>query len=649
MSYVGLPNVGIYDYFIYTDAFDSNKIKARNSATGKIDFNHATDFGNVFNSCVNALTSGGSIYLDSGTFLTTTSCIIKNFISVIGQGGSTVIKLANSVNGGTHVMATPSVDSMTGTDDPAGANVVHDVTLRDFVIDGNKANNATGGCGLKKYAYGWSMDNIQIRFAKSHGLVSEWAATAGVAVAGQRGMEDYNSRIHVMRCDGKGIYWRGPHDAHFVNCLSFGHGLENWHIQSGTGFSGGSSLVQCHTWSGSTVTPSDSLWIDNSFCNAAAISLEGAHDAGKAALHLTSSAKLVGSNVWCFASDIGMLIESDFNNIHGYVSGVDSIGCSVQSDHNNLDINIVDMVDTGGYGLVVGASGNSVAYNRIRARTSKINDYHVSWDNASNANNSLEISSVIDTSETMFNNLSNLNTATNNVRVHSVGPGTHNYSPIALGAAKRMSERKWGTWSGFSGTAGDGIFSAFTQTTSGAHGLTYPTGRYVRWTTPAAAGTTNNAGILYNTPLTVRGWNPRLKVRFKLNEVTNNRLWIGFQTSTSVNPTLDTELNTKSGIYFGKRSTDTSWVWMHNNASGTALYTNVTGNPAPDTNVHTIEIAANDASSRFEVMYDNTTYQDITSQIPAQSTQLTVVAQVQPSAAEAKILDVFYIEMETDK
>jgi hypothetical protein len=421
-------NVGDYDFFIFIDTTDSNKIKAFNGATGRIDFSHATDFGNVFNSCVTALgATGGKIEIDSGEFLTTTSCIFKNFITVIGQGMNTIIKLANGVNGGTHVMATPNVDSMAGTNDANGVNVIHGVRIKDFVIDGNKANNATAGCGLNKYGYNWVMTNIQIHHTKSHGIMSEWGSFGGAhAEVGGVAMSDHNSLLHVWRPDGKGIYWRGPHDSQFDNCIVYGAGLENWHIQSGTGFSGGSSLSQCHTYTAGMLTPSDSMFIDNSFCSAVSLSLEGAHDTGKAALHLTDSAKMVGTNIWCFASEIGMLIESDFNNIQGYISGVEGIGCSVQTDHNNLDINIVDMVTAGGFGLVVGASGNPVSYNRIRARTSKINDTHLSWDNASNADNSLELISVVDTGETDCTTLANINQVTNNFKAFSIGPGTKN-------------------------------------------------------------------------------------------------------------------------------------------------------------------------------------------------------------------------------
>lgn len=412
-----------YDYFVY----NNGSMYVAVDSAGTVVSSHATDFGVPMNAAIAALpTTGGIVEMSNGIHLTTTNIITKNYLTLRGAGASTIIKLANGVNSGRHVIITPNVDTMAGTADANGPNVIHDVTLQNFVIDGNKANNPTGGCGIKKYSYGWTIENVSIQNCKSHGIQSEWTDIGGVAEPGGRGMEDFVKTLMVMRCDGKGIYWRGPHDAQFVGCISFGHGLENWHIQSGTGFSGGSTLVQCHTWSGSTVAPSDSLFIDNSFASGSNLILEGAHDSGKAALHLTASAKLVATNVWCFASDIGMLIESDFNSIEGYVSGVESIGCSVQRDHNNLELNIVDMVGTTGYGLVMGASGRAVLYNRVKARTSKINNYHCSWDNASNASNDVQLTMVVDTGETAFNNVGNVNQTTNNIKVYPTGPGTLN-------------------------------------------------------------------------------------------------------------------------------------------------------------------------------------------------------------------------------
>lgn len=73
-------------YTIYKDVNDADKVKARNNHTGVVDFTHATDIGNVINSCIGALpsslilpgspagngdpishTGGGTIYISNDT------------------------------------------------------------------------------------------------------------------------------------------------------------------------------------------------------------------------------------------------------------------------------------------------------------------------------------------------------------------------------------------------------------------------------------------------------------------------------------------------------------------------------------------------------------------------------------------------------
>lgn len=214
--------------------------------------------------------------------------------------------------------------------------------------------------------------------------------------------------------------------------------------------------------------------------------------------------------------------------------------------------------------------------------------------------------------------------------------------------AKKFSEKKWGIWSASANGGGDGMFSGgMTGIGSAAFISVYANGRGVSYTSAGASG--DNAGFRYGASLVYRGWNPRLVIRFRLGQTTNERSWFGFQTSTGTDPTGDTELNSKTGFYVGHRSTDTNFVIMHNDGSATALYDNVTGSPPIDTNIHKIEIMADDANTRFRVSFDGGAWQDITAQIPAQQTIMTVVAQVEASAAEAKVIDLFYVQIEQDK
>jgi Right handed beta helix region len=71
MSYLGLPNTQASDWLIFKDAYDSNKIKARNGRTGKIAYNHATNLDNVLTDIISNITPAGTpteIELATGDF-----------------------------------------------------------------------------------------------------------------------------------------------------------------------------------------------------------------------------------------------------------------------------------------------------------------------------------------------------------------------------------------------------------------------------------------------------------------------------------------------------------------------------------------------------------------------------------------------------
>src|ERR1043165_8166346 len=115
------------DYFVFIDAADSNIIKARNNATSIIDYQHATDAGDVMNSVIAALSSGGLIAVGPGTFNVTTTIVPTSLIRIIGSGDATVFKLANSVN--VDVFKSSNFATLTGTNGTGG---VHSCEFQDF-------------------------------------------------------------------------------------------------------------------------------------------------------------------------------------------------------------------------------------------------------------------------------------------------------------------------------------------------------------------------------------------------------------------------------------------------------------------------------------------------------------------------------------
>src|SRR5687768_8579176 len=86
-----------YHYYIY---HNGSEYQALNGKTGEVDYTHTTDFANVFNSAITAVSTagGGLILLSAGTLLTRSMIVPKNNVRVVGQGEATIIKQDTTQN-----------------------------------------------------------------------------------------------------------------------------------------------------------------------------------------------------------------------------------------------------------------------------------------------------------------------------------------------------------------------------------------------------------------------------------------------------------------------------------------------------------------------------------------------------------------------
>lgn len=181
-------------------------------------------------------------------------------------------------------------------------------------------------------------------------------------------------------------------------------------------------------------------------------------------------------------------------------------------------------------------------------------------------------------------------------------------------------------------------------------------GRFVRWqtktSTPAAL---DKGGWRIAAAITCRAWNPTFFCRFRLNQTADTRLWLGITGDLAADPTGDDALNAKSGVMFGigvvnntvGTGSTVGWQLMHNDGTGATVSDTV--GPAADTNIHTIEIKAVDASSKFQYSLDGGAFVDVTTDIPAPATALSFIAELQTSAAAQKTMDLFDIHVTSDK
>jgi len=149
-------------------------------------------------------------------------------------------------------------------------------------------------------------------------------------------------------------------------------------------------------------------------------------------------------------------------------------------------------------------------------------------------------------------------------------------------------------------------------------------GRSVVFTTGATAG--NQGGFRQDgNRYTMRKFCPYIKFKFKFNETTNIRVFLGLLDSLSLVANSDDVLNTISGFGLGISTASGNYRIFHNDAAGATISDDI--GTAIDTNQHIIELLADDNNSRWYWNFDDGTASGfVTTEIPAQTTGLSFQA-----------------------
>lgn len=208
----------------------------------------------------------------------------------------------------------------------------------------------------------------------------------------------------------------------------------------------------------------------------------------------------------------------------------------------------------------------------------------------------------------------------------------------------------WGTWQPMSSTIANnttGIIDGVSATgTLGLASLDTTEGLTSTFTSAGAAG--NQCGINRATLYTMRKFNPCFKLRFRIDESgANFRFFAGWTGSTSVIGNSDDPLNGLSGFGVGVSTGLTNYRIFHNDASGASVLDD-TG-IAKDTNYHTIELWADDNSSKFWWSLDGSTPTGVTTDIPAQTTSLSCQFLCTAVNIDAKVLNIGKWILTSDK
>ncbi|WP_433609672.1 glycoside hydrolase family 55 protein [Dactylosporangium sp. CA-139114] len=182
--------------------------------------------------------TGGVVYLPPGVYLTG-RLTLHSRVHLRGAGDATVIRLRPGA--GTAILESAGFERLTGSGDADG---ISNFSVRDLVLDGNKAQNQSGGFGLRIYGYGYELTEVTILNCRQDGMYSEWVATPALPYPSHQ-MESRLTAVRSHDNDGHGINFNGPHDSMFVNCVSFENGGSGFRL---AGWSNGSSMVNCHGW-----------------------------------------------------------------------------------------------------------------------------------------------------------------------------------------------------------------------------------------------------------------------------------------------------------------------------------------------------------------------------------------------------------------
>jgi hypothetical protein len=190
------------------------------------------------NAAIAALPAGGGkVMLAEGTFTLAAAVVVPSNVTIEGQGESTVVTRANSVN--CDCFVSEDFATLTGTDSTGGPQGVR---LANMILLGNKANN-TAGYGIRKYGKRWILENLQIYSFDNDGIWSEWGTSAAVGSPGAD-MEDQWINVRVGFCDGDGIRLRGPHDTMMMQILTFCNGGRGLAILQNATYTGSGVQIQ---------------------------------------------------------------------------------------------------------------------------------------------------------------------------------------------------------------------------------------------------------------------------------------------------------------------------------------------------------------------------------------------------------------------
>jgi hypothetical protein len=147
----------------------------RSGVRGWILVDYGTDASTVIQNALNALTSGGKIFIKDGTYIINTTLLPKSSVTIEGETPSgSILKAKNGLNA-----PVLKVDASSGN--------VYDVEIRNLCVDGNRSNQTAGDGIYAKVGSGYelrriTLENVQIKNAWGYGVYLDNAGQSNEAL-----------------------------------------------------------------------------------------------------------------------------------------------------------------------------------------------------------------------------------------------------------------------------------------------------------------------------------------------------------------------------------------------------------------------------------------------------------------------------------
>jgi hypothetical protein len=312
--------------------------------------------------------------------------------------------------------------------------------------------------------------------------------------------------------------------------------------------------------------------------------------------------------------------SSGFSKINNVGSGTIKL---VQTNSSST-ANIKSLASGQGITLTNGTTSGTIATNfKIDTQSSALDYQIIGFDNSTGdfTRNQFSVNTITCSGT---DKISAINNVTGAVTCSSDQTGSGGSASLAT-----INSKRWGSFVPTSATASGAGQLATSFTLDGTETYTYDTSSGAGFAAiSSACGTTaggNCGGVQTATNFDVfrRDQNAYLYIEWRQNEITTERMFLGFRSGTTALPNAaDTIVNAINAFGICIRTTDTAYQRCENDASGAGTYTSL--GVTQDTNGHYAEIYADATNNQWCVKIDGGSASCATTDIPAATSRMWV-------------------------